>query len=34
MPIFCTGAIATIDYDIKAMHGQLIDMTFPESALI
>lgn len=34
MPIFCTGAIATIDYDIKAMQGTLIDMTFPDSVSV
>lgn len=29
MPIFSTGAIAVIDYDIKLMQGQLVDMVSP-----
>lgn len=32
MPIFATGAIATIDYDIKKMQGQLIDLVCPNNA--
>ena len=30
MPIFSTGAVAIIDYDIEKMQGQLIDMVSPE----
>ncbi len=29
-PIFSTGAIAIIDYDIKLMKGQLVDLITPE----
>jgi phosphohistidine phosphatase len=29
MPIFPTGAIAVIDYDIKRMQGQLVDIISP-----
>ncbi len=29
MPIFSTGAIAVIDYDIKHMQGQLVDIISP-----
>ena len=29
MPIFSTGAIAIIDYDIEQMQGQLVDMVSP-----
>ena len=29
MPIFATGAIAVIDYDIKLMQGQLVDIISP-----
>ena len=29
MPIFSTGAIAAIDYDIKLMQGQLVTMVSP-----
>jgi phosphohistidine phosphatase len=31
MPIFSTGAIAVIDYDIKKMNGQLIEMVAPST---
>jgi phosphohistidine phosphatase len=30
MPIFSTGTIAVIDYDVKLMRGQLMDMVSPE----
>lgn len=30
MPIFSTGAIAVIDYDIKKMAGKIVDMVSPE----
>jgi len=31
MPIFSTGAIAIIDYDIKKMKGQLVEMITPSN---
>jgi phosphohistidine phosphatase len=31
MPIFATGAIAIIDYNIEKMQGQLIDIVAPEN---
>ncbi len=31
MPIFSTGTIAIIDYDIKQMQGQLVTMLSPEN---
>jgi len=31
MPIFSTGAIAIIDYDIEKMQGQLVDIISPEN---
>jgi len=31
MPIFSTGAIAIIDYDIKKMKGQLVEMVTPSN---
>ena len=34
MPIFSTGAIAIIDYDIDKMQGQLIDMVSPSTVKI
>ncbi len=34
MPIFSTGAIAIIDYDIELMQGQLVDMVSPEKVQI
>ena len=30
MPIFATGAIAVIDYDVKQMHGQFVTMISPQ----
>jgi len=34
MPIFSTGAIAVIDYDIKLMQGQLVAMVSPDEVQI
>lgn len=31
MPIFSTGAIAIIDYDIETMQGQLVEIVSPEN---
>jgi phosphohistidine phosphatase len=31
MPIFSTGAIAVIDYDIVKMQGKLVDIVLPEN---
>ena len=31
MPIFSTGAIAIIDYNIKKMQGRLVDMVLPST---
>lgn len=32
MPLFATGTIAIIDYDIEKMHGELVGMVSPENA--
>lgn len=32
MPIFSTGAIAIIDYDIAKMQGKLVDIVLPENS--
>jgi len=34
MPIFSTGAIAVIDYDIKKMQGTLVNMVSPEKVYL
>lgn len=34
MPIFSTGAIAVIDYDVKLMQGQLVAMVSPDEVQI
>jgi phosphohistidine phosphatase len=34
MPLFATGTIAIIDYDIKKMHGELVGMVSPENVAL